>query len=702
MNDKILCPNPNCGKIPLINLEQNSSYIKIFCSDHKEQIYSVNDYLNACEQGINIICSICNRKAPTNNYIFFCNICKQYICSRCFYNSKCSKKGHKTEKKTNILFNNNLCSIHNKSYTKYCKQCKISLCEDCFNNNLNHFPHDLIVIKTKTNNDIDKIGNIIKEQENSFKKVKQIISEYLTELENKLKIKRIIFENYKKNKLNGNALNNLDNLNLVINQEYKNKIDTIYNNRDIDMNNSFKALSIDYFNKMCGSIEKDEAKNIEKEKVNINPNKKFYSEDNNNNKSIINIHSRGELVKSIFEEKNICSLLALHTGNIALGFSSGIIKVYKMDLGNKNIINNQYPLLIIERFKGRRINYLYELKDKTILCCRYSKIHHILLNESDTKFTYLGTIKLSNYEIPKKIIELGDKFIVSLGEKKMRKENVVKTKSILKIFKKINNNLQQNNNDDHLSDYESEQSIGSYSSDWESIYSNEEDNISEEEQKVDEFKEEKIVIFRKNKNMDKIYLCTIFALKTSNDQKYQFVASSNAKYQDGENSLRFYGMTKNPFRAGHYINYLDDKKIEKVACSQNVDSICYLEKNKIGVALQNCKESEGIAIINVEKQTLERIIGGLTLGIIKINYINNKKNIFFFTNGSKKAEKLDQFGIYEYTERHKLLVYKENANSNSICSLRKGILGCSELKDNNRNIYYAIYTSNEVFILKIK
>ena len=702
MNDKIICPNSNCRKIPSIILEPNSSYIKIFCSDHKEQIYSVNDYLNACQQGINIICYICKKKAPPDNYIFFCHNCKQYICSRCFYNSKCSKKGHATEKKSDILYNNNLCSIHNKSYTKYCKKCKISLCEECLKNNFNHLSHDLIDINPKTNNDLGKLENIIKEQENSFKKVKEIISEYLTESENKLKIKRITLENYKKNKLNGNALNNLDNLNLIINQEYKNKIDTIYNNRDIDMNNNYKALSIDFFNKMCGNIERNDENKNEKEKIIPNLNKKNYSEDNNH-KNIINIHSRGELVQSINEEKKIYSLLVLHTGNIAIGFSNGFIKIYKVDLTNKNNINNQQPLLKIEKFKGRRINYLYELKDKTLLCCTFSKIHHIELKDSDKTFTYIGTIKLSNYELPKKIIELGDKFIVSLGEKNFKRENDVKKKTILKIFKKINKNLQQNNNDNHLSDYESEQSIGSYSSDWEGIYSNEEDNISEENQKIDELEEENIIVYRKNKNVDKIHLCTIFGLKTLNDKLYQFVASSNAIYQGGQNILSFYGMTKDPFRAGHYIYYLDDKKIEKVACSQNVDSICYLKNNKIGVALQNFKKSDfdGIAIINVEDKSLEKIISGLTLGIIKMNFINNKKNIFFLTN-SLNPKKLDQFGIYEYTEKQKLLVYQETTNS--ICSLKKGILGCSELKDNNNNtkIYYAIYTINEVFILKIK
>ena len=91
------------------------------------------------------------------------------------------------------------------------------------------------------------------------------------------------------------------------------------------------------------------------------------------------------------------------------------------------------------------------------------------MTEFDTKYTYLGTIKLSGYELPKKIIELGDNLIVSLGEKKKKKknkENLIKIKSILKIFKC---NEQQDKNDEIMNDSDSINSMNSCSS-WDSIF----------------------------------------------------------------------------------------------------------------------------------------------------------------------------------------------------------------------------------------
>ena len=117
----------------------------------------------------------------------------------------------------------------------------------------------------------------------------------------------------------------------------------------------------------------------------------------------------------------------------------------------------------------------------------------------------------------------------------------------------------------------------------------------------------------------------------------------------------------NPRKKGEYLIYLENEKIDKISCSKDIDSICFIEKNKIAVALQKFKQgdSDGIAII------------------------------------------LDAFGIYEYTERKNLLEYDAN---NAICSLKKGCIGCAELKSNNNNkiAYYAIYTFNEIFILEIK
>lgn len=715
MLDKIVCHNESCRKIPSLIIDQNTPTVKIYCPEHEERILRIKDYINACEQGNNLRCSNCGKKAPLDNFIFYCNICKKYLDVDCFHRSNCSRKNHDFNK-VKVESNENNCK-HNKFYTKYCLNCKISLCNDCFIGNNIHRDHLLQDIRAKTNNELESINNILNKQEKIFNKTKDIINQYLEELENKLKLKRIIFQNYKKNKFNGNALNNLENLNININQEFYNKINSYFYKDYININNAQKALSLYYFSKMCGNIDNNINIEVKEENIlprinNINSNlnnninnnisniKKYSEDENNNEKNIINIHGRGKLIKSISENNKIYSLLVLNTGNIAVGFRNGIIKIYKTEFKN----NNNLPILLtIDKFKGRRINYLYQLKDKTLLCCTYSKIHHIELTEFDTKYTYLGTIKLSGYELPKKIIELGDNLIVSLGEKKKKKknkENLIKIKSILKIFKC---NEQQDKNDEIMNDSDSINSMNSCSS-WDSIFSNEEENEEDEDENKFQFYDERIKIYKKNKNDEKLYICSIFGTKTSSSESsFQFVASSNSLYDGGENKLVFYGIMNNPRKKGEYLIYLENEKIDKISCSKDIDSICFIEKNKIAIALQKYKQgdSDGIAIIDIKDKKLIKIINGLSLGIIKLNRLNNKKNIFFFTNNTKDIKKLDAFGIYEYTERKNLLEYDAN---NAICSLKKGCIGCAELKSNNNNkiAYYAIYTFNEIFILEIK
>ena len=301
MLDKIVCHNESCRKIPSLIIDQNTPTVKIYCPEHEERILRIKDYINACEQGNNLRCSNCGKKAPLDNFIFYCNTCKKYLDSDCFHRSNCSRKNHDFNK-VKVESNENNCK-HNKFYTKYCLNCKISLCNDCFIGNNIHRDHLLQDIRAKTNNELESINNILNKQEKIFNKTKDIINKYLEELENKLKLKRIIFQNYKKNKFNGTALNNLENLNININQEFYNKINSYYTKDYININNAQKALSLYYFSKMCGNI--DNNINIEVKEENILPrinninsnlnnninnnisNIKKYSEDNNNNEKNI-------------------------------------------------------------------------------------------------------------------------------------------------------------------------------------------------------------------------------------------------------------------------------------------------------------------------------------------------------------------------------------------------------------------------------
>ena len=122
------------------------------------------------------------------------------------------------------------------------------------------------------------------------------------------------------------------------------------------------------------------------------------------------------------EKNTINCMIRLSSGNLAIGLSNGIIKIYDVknicqESNDYESIDDRDTLLIIDNFRGKRINYLYVLKDKTLLCATFAKIHHIQLINNDTNYDYLGSIKLSSKELPKRLIELGNELIVSLFEK---------------------------------------------------------------------------------------------------------------------------------------------------------------------------------------------------------------------------------------------------------------------------------------------
>ena len=713
--ENIVCFVPNCDKIPIIHIENNNSFeVKIICDIHKEKIMSIKEYLSLCNNYIkDKLCDLCHKKLPDNNFNFYCNSCNKYFDAKCYYKSNCNKNNHRINKIKNS--NNNI------------------------NNNMNNN------INVKSKNDLDYLNNIIKSQEEIFLKEKRLVLNYLNEIQNELQLKRKIFENYKNNKNNKNALNNLNNLKLSLDKKNFEKINDILNKDFNNINNEDKAMSLYYYNQMCKkkeNLKKDDDLDFSilnlSNNLNPNLNKKMFLEDNNNininpiniihnnnnnNQRIIqnNNNNQGiiqnnndnnnidpfilqdpklKLVSSISGKNKIYTLILLHTGNIALGFSSGIIKIYKLD---KNLL----LLLEISKFKGRRINYLYELKDNTLLCCTYGKIHHIILKNNDTKFEYLGTINLSKFEIPKKIIELGDNLIISLGEKNIRKDNYIKKRCILKIFNKINSGNKSNlNKDNYLSDCESLNSINSANSDWESIFSNdegeEEDDVSLNNYSLlQEQIDESIKIYKNDKNFDKIFICTIFGInvtRSRTEDTYEFVASSNSIYKDGENSLLFYGLTKIKNRNGYQI-FIRDNKIKNLACSQNIDSICFLDKEKIkiGIALQNFNEADfdGIAVVNIKKYELEKIIRGASIGILKMNKFN-KKNIIFVSNKTNDKKKLDKLMTYEYHNTSKNL-----DNKRMICCLKKGCLGFIEIIKENKEIYI-IHNIKEIFVIEYK
>ena len=728
MAEELICPVKNCRDMPIIKFIDNSSKIEIKCATHLNngKIYNLNDYLKLCDKyNKKLLCYNC--KNNLNNSFFCCTDCKRVFDEKCIINTKCTNQSfHKKVKIThNQYFDKIVCLKHTKTYNQYCKNCKISFCEKCILKN--HEKHHIVKIDEmkKTKNEIKQIETNLNIAENYFTNIK------------KIKMKKLMLKNYMKNSFNGNSIENLDNINLSIDKRYKEKIDNLLNKKDIE-----KLFCLNYYQIMIEKVSgqtknkiisiKKELMNLSKSEVKKEPNnfdnienikffkKNFVEEsdnENNVNRSSNKTNSRTEFIKNemninnnkndlqeanydieqskynykfekkqainsiintIIEKSKILTMTRLTSGNLALGLSNGIIKVYNCDSiclpnNNKNNIDKNL-LLTITQFKGRRINYIYQLKDNSLLCCTFSKIHHIELINKD--------------------------LIVCLSEKNYRKENLLKNKCILRVYKKENNS---NNQDDSgiLSDSLSLDSSNSssMSSDWESLYSNEEDEPLNN--KDDLLMEDKYIkIYKKNKNYDKLYLCSIFGTKTVKSKEediiYEFIATSNKIFEDGENCVLIYGIMKKMNRHGY--TFFIQKKLDEMPCSKMVNSICKISSKNIAIALQkyNEQDNNGIAIIDMEQKLKIGFVGGFSIGMIYREIPS--RFIFYATNTTKDVNKCNQIRfVYD------LCGSLDKDELKIVCNINTRFSGLLELKPNKNSklFFYVISSDKALFIISI-
>ena len=446
-------------------------------------------------------------------------------------------------------------------------------------------------------------------------------------------------------------------------------------------------------------------------------NNKIENKNIKNDPPKIKIPSINEKYKNViaFNEKNvIVCMIRLSTGNLALGLSNGYIRIYdinKVFSKKNNFKDNEEMdiLLIIEDFKGKRISYLYELKDKTLLCATYSKIHHIKLINNDKGFEYIGSIDLSKRELPKKIIELGNEIIVSLGEKQYTHENIKRVNCLFKVFNKNPISKTEENSFCLFSDNESINSeCSSYNGEYSNIYSSdEEDSFKSINTNDKKFKNDSnIKLYKNNENKDKIYICSIFPINSekseNSDYIYQFIATSNKTFYRGENSIQIYGILKNPQRHGFLFFIV--KTINDMSCSRMVDSICKINEEYIGIGLQKYEMgfSDGIALFHIENKEIVKIITGMSIGILNKS-IKNNKYIFFTTNKTKDMKINNEIRLC-----NNLNVKKDSLSRSKeklFFDINSGFTCLVELlpsKNKNENIYYAASYSKNIYIILIE
>ena len=725
-NKFYICPN-NCSYIPEISyyFEPMNSKIKYNCSSQKhgniEENLKLEDFLTKATAIIE--CSFCNNIIQDKEFILLKNT-KQFFHNNCFNN-----RGYSIEKdflkiNSNYLFNT--CLAHNRKFIFYCFQCKTPLCSDCDiegHDQENHSIKQLSSLRENKNKE-DKFKSIIKKQRILLNKVKDMNNKLIQSLENDIEIKENILKNYENNKNNYSSIlnfnnfevNNIENFEKILN-DISNKYDEfgknvnsknseeifvntivgpLYYSIMINNNNNYNKNITNLIYKKIENLNKflnsEENKNIKLDKegninsiINEEKNKNIADDENKDNfadsensedeecveEEEEELIEKKEKIKkedkfnsmeilNIKQEKSIFNMIILHTGNIATS-SMGSIMIY--DTNNLlSLEKDKYLLQKINISKNKKISYIYEFPDETLFFSAYNKIFHLKLIDNDKKYNILGIIELQKFELPSKLISIGDSILAALI--------VVKGNSLIKLFIKMKDSdkkLFSQNYDDNNENYNSDdQSAGLLNSDFDCI------------DKKEIGKDKEFYPYSKNNNLniDKKLLCSIFEIKKNfknfgkNECKYEFISTSNSTYDYGEDKLEFYNIKHN--KDNENIEFKVKKKIDKLSCSTEADSICQLNKQFICVGLQNHNKKDqinGFAIINIAKRDIKMIIEDLPIYSLSFNFENkilysaldeiegNKHNYLIkLYEVVEGMEEIYLNNIYEFKTEHKNII----------------------------------------------
>ena len=498
-------------------------------------------------------------------------------------------------------------------------------------------------------------------------------------LENDIIIKEKILENYENNLYNYQSIQNFNNLEIKTNDKYEKILDDIVeknkdkkltennlidsvlsplyysmminNNQDFNENinkllntkiankklenkdNSFNSdinsknnINInEYNNKKNNNLKKNNNNSFDSEKSNYKEKNKVISYDEN----IDNIEFNHNEIINIKQEKGIYNMIVLKSGNIAISTIENVMIYNTKELLSQKEEN--YLLQTIKVCKNKKVSYVYEFPNETLFISIYSKIFHLKLIDNDTSYNVLGIIRLQKYELPSKLISLGDSYLVVM--------TVKQGKSFVRLFIKneefgenYENNLYSNNNneqDNYNSNNSEDQSAGILS-DWDYL-----------DKKVIEKEKEFYPYSNNNSNNNNInindaLLTSIFEIKKKNKLKNEFITTSNSVFDKGQDKVCFYEVKY--IDKNLEINYL--KKLDNISCSTEADSICQLNKSFICIGLQKHKENQinGFAIISISKRDINKIINDLPIYSLTYNF--EKKILYsamdFIENGSKK------------------------------------------------------------------
>ena len=437
-----------------------------------------------------------------------------------------------------------------------------------------------------------------------------------------------------------NSPNNIINIkNIKENLNNSNNELNIINNNNINQNISFNDKNINLSNSNNFINSNNESESIfSKPKIKENKNethkkhkdKKLEAQNNCNNEKELN--KKNKINNSIF------NMIILSSGNYALSmkeaieiydfrklnFSEENNKIYK----NKQIKESNCLLQRINLVKGKKISYVFEFPDKTLLCATFSRIFRIKLTDNDTSHYIIGIIKLNNYELPIKLISLGDSILVALSE--------IKRYCNLRVFIKNNNTINNiNSNNDLLDDNNINNSFCSSDNNQNNSFDCSSNDFSDVPPignslfvKKDINIDKTFELIQKNINKDKKLLLSIYEIKKNinNEYLYEFIATSNKIFDLGDNRIEFYGVQK-IYNGKLYFTKI--KIINNISCSVEINSICQIKDKYLCVGLQNHDlkgQISGIAIIDIFSRDICRIIRDQEISCL---YFSEEKNILF-------------------------------------------------------------------------
>ena len=82
-NKILLCPHNSCYSLPKISLSDDCNSMLITCNEHKgsnNRVCEISDYLSKVG---NLLCTKCFNPINENQFFFFCDQCKYFLCNKC-------------------------------------------------------------------------------------------------------------------------------------------------------------------------------------------------------------------------------------------------------------------------------------------------------------------------------------------------------------------------------------------------------------------------------------------------------------------------------------------------------------------------------------------------------------------------------------------------------------------------------------------